>query len=472
MKSCKITHVSKLGIFAAIILNSMIWSIVGIMKYDAYNAQVLDLGLNSALLYGVLHPAFSFPHIAVNKLIYLLIAPFYNIYPDPRVLIIFQSTWLSLGAYPLYLISMDRLKSDFPAMAVSLSYLLYFPMAGVYWYDFHFMALFPTFFLFGFLFYLQGKWKLFTLIMALAAITDFLVPLILVFFAVFLYVHESRNGRGKSNAARYALSTIMMAVVLFVIINIYFGFSYTLHWMNHPFTEHFFQSLSSNVPEKASYFTLLFIPVLFLSLLAPEVLIMIVPYLLFAVSHNYQPYFVPYYYQYPALTAPIIFISAAFGLKRLVGIIPKKFHRVDARKITATMLLWCIVLFVILTPIGNMITGTHYPYNAREQVTFTRNDAALNSMVSLIPKGSSVLIQGNMPQLTSGYHWILPGGLNMSNPPQYAISDPYSHFYNDSIPISSPIYSNFSYVFNELLVSGQYSVVDNVNGIVLIERNV
>lgn len=458
-------------IFAAIAVNSVVWAIISVMKYNAYNAQVLDLGVNSALLYGVFHPAFASSQIAVNKLIYIVIAPFYNVYPDPRLLVVFQSVFLSMGAYPLFVISRIRLKDDGASILISLSYLLYFPLAGVYWYDFHFMALFPTFFLFGFLCYLQRRWKLLLLFMTLAAITDFLAPIILVFFAVFVYISERKNDDARSVIMRYSIPILSVALSLFLIVNIYFHFSYTIAWMNEPFSGKFFLDLASNDFGKLSYFVILLIPVGYLSVFAPEVLIMILPYILFAISHNYQPYVVPYYYQYPALTAPIIFVSAVFGLERIVRMVPKRLHSFNAKKIAATLLLLSVIFFVFVTPLGNMMTGSHYPYDERNQVAFTQNDASLNSMISMIPKGSTVLIQGNMPQITEGYHWILPEDLNMSNPPLYAISDPYSYFYNNSVPISLPNYSNFTYVFSELLSSGQYHVVKNENGIELIERN-
>ncbi|AKA48380.1 hypothetical protein IX51_03930 [uncultured archaeon] len=457
-----------LTILCAILALSSIWSFISVMRYDAFNADVLDLGVNSSLLYGVFHPDFSSGNLAVNKLIYLLIAPFYNLYPDPRTLLVFQSFWISIGAFPLYKIGKKVLGDEFASVAMSLAYLVYFPLGGVYWFDFHYMALFPTFFLFGIMFLVYERKRYLLLFMFLATLTDLLVPIIMLFMGVCYMLYPSKRKRDPL-ITRYILVALLFSFAVLVLIALYFGPAYIYNWMNRPFSAGFFSSLSADLPLKAEYFFWLLLPVLFLSFLEIRILLLIIPYVLFVFSYSYHPFYSPMFYQYPALTAPIIFTSAVYGMRKFKKI--PSFRRLKAKHLAAAILLINILLASLLSPLGNIATGINDGYNAPNQITVTNQDNALNQMISLIPKGSTVLIQGNMPQLTNGYHWILPYQLNHTDLPQYALSDPYSYYYFDGVHISGNVISNFQSEFQSLLNSGRYHIVDNEYNITLIEKN-
>ena len=78
-------------IILGVVIYSIVYSYITVAKYDAYNATIFDLGVNANLLYGVFHGGVSLspnsPYfINTGKMVYLVLAPFYNIYPHEQAL--------------------------------------------------------------------------------------------------------------------------------------------------------------------------------------------------------------------------------------------------------------------------------------------------------------------------------------------------------------------------------------------------
>ena len=148
--------------FLISLIFSVIYSEISLIRFFEYKLTALDLGVNGALLYQVFHGGIPFTiqgikKIAYNKLIYLLIAPFYNIYPKMWIILIFQDTLLAFTALPLSLIAWKKTRSILISIFIAIMWNMYFPVEGVFWFDFHFMALFPFFFIMGVMFQEYGK---------------------------------------------------------------------------------------------------------------------------------------------------------------------------------------------------------------------------------------------------------------------------------------------------------------------------
>ena len=73
--------------------------------------------------------------------------PFYALRPGAQVLLVIQSCVLGLGAIPLYRFAARRLSAG-SACLLAVAYLLYPPMHGLQFYDFHFQPIASTFVLF------------------------------------------------------------------------------------------------------------------------------------------------------------------------------------------------------------------------------------------------------------------------------------------------------------------------------------
>lgn len=74
----------------------------------------------------------------------LLLVPFYAIRPGAEMLLIIQATILGLGAIPIYRFAARRLPQSY-ALFLALAYLLYPPLHGGNFYDFHFQPIAAVF---------------------------------------------------------------------------------------------------------------------------------------------------------------------------------------------------------------------------------------------------------------------------------------------------------------------------------------
>ncbi len=451
-----------------------IWSAVIVQKYYAMNSTVFDLGVSSDMMYQFIHgPSiirqFESGSVAMNKLIYIPMALFYNIDPNPLGLEIFQAVWLSLGALPVYLIARRKTSSRFFPFAASLLYLLYFPLGGSYYFDFHFIAIFPTFFLFGFYFYIAGKLKTSIAFMFLAIISDFLIPVIMVFFAIYVFIFDRRTKRF------YPAILTAISVLIFTMTIAYFGIHYLLPYAGSITSGNSAagQGVSYNI---LSYILDLSFPYGFIQFLSPETMIMSIPYFALVFFNHYFAYYSPVLYQYPALVAPIIAVSFIYGYKRLEKIFNKRY----LKAMVACVIVISMVSFLLFTPPGNYATNdnssplisgansifiNYYAVQDNREMPY---DHSLFRMMDLIPEGSTVIIQNNMPQITNGYDWYLPANLSLNFRPEYILTDPYNiWFYNTSI---SPGYvSNMEYYVNYYISTGMYGIYAEAQGCMLLE---
>ena len=202
------------------IIFSIASSILSYRRYISYNDTVYDLGVSSDLIKN----AMTSP-VAYNKLIYFLMFPVYHFFPSQIGLMVFQDSFICAGSIPLYFISRKVIENRKYSVIISVLWLLYFPLSGVQWFDFHFMALFPTLFLIGFAFLVYGRYKESLVFTYLAGITDLLSPVILIFLIIILIIK-------KSKVPKYYLYTIIIPIVAVLAIVIVKDPSYIFGFIN------------------------------------------------------------------------------------------------------------------------------------------------------------------------------------------------------------------------------------------------
>lgn len=479
--------VLRYAIFPIFIIYSSVWSYTVLLRYYSFNADVFDLGLASDALYSVFHggliaTALNPKPFPFSKMMILVLSPFYYVFPNPAWLVVFQSIWIGMGIFPMYYIAKKTLRDEKYAFITSVSYLLFYPLSGVNWFDFHFMGLFPTFFLIGFALRESGRGKLSTLAMFFATISDYLVPLIMVFYAIYVIADPVSSEKRK---ARYKYVIGILAIAMFVFIGamLYSGQFLPLNYTGLSGAS-YSTVYSTTYLLKAEYVGQMQFPTLFVSFIAPESLLMAIPYYALAFVNSYQPYLSTMYFQYPALTAPIIFISFTLGLSRIRRLGYKKpslSRGKSAWKVLAVAaLLVNLAMFSLYTPIGELytssysnnkmaviLTGNDFSYNTISSIQVKPYDVELMKMVHMVPLGSSVLIQNNMPELVAGYNWTLPDFYVNDTYPTYILIDPYSYYYDHY----SVAYHLTNYTMKTLsallLQSGRYSVLYSFQNITL-----
>ncbi|WP_298277038.1 DUF2079 domain-containing protein [Ferroplasma sp.] len=451
-------------IIPVFIVFSIASSLLSYMKYITFHSTVFDLGVSSDLIKNALTSP-----VAYNKLIYFLMCPLYSLFPSQVGLMVFQDVLLSAGVFPVYFIGRKLINNHNYALLLSLIWLFYFPLAGVEWFDFHFIALFPTIFLTGYCLILYDKFKSSLFFILLAITTDYLAALIVVFYLITLAM------RHKKVPKYYYSIIIILILITFIGVNLTEP-SYTLQFLNISAILKNPSIITASLFRKILYFILDTMPLLFISFFVPEILL-ILPYAGLVFAHNYYPYFQPIFYQYPALIAPGIFIAGAV----FIGKHEKaNFHHINMKRFITVAFAVAIVTWFLFTPYGNLATNNNHDigtanylvdgnYATYSNIHYTEYDKGLQKMVNAIPEGSSVAIQNNMPQLVQFYNYTLPvNGYNGS--PQYIITDPYSPWFYDATISPGTVTDTLSLV-NHKLISGDYGILMEVSGMILLEKN-
>lgn len=465
----------------------ILYGILSVLRFEAYNSGIYDLGVTFYEIYIISHGHFSITGITAyqaSRSIMFILAPMFGYYGKMPALLVFQSFILAAGGIPLYFISRNMGSDQLSSSLISISYVIFYPLAGVAWFDFHFMATFPTVYLIFLALMLYGRGKAGLALAILCFSTDPLAPAIVGITAIVLIMENRKKERFPVHEleAVLALSFIYYAVGVLV-----FSDSYISSYLG---MNNVFPVQLPYLPY--TYILYLLLPVLFLSLIGIDYFAAAIPFFLFIFLNNYQPYFNLMFYQYPALIAPVVFVSASMGLARLHRAARnyeekhsgkrKRAQSRTVKSVAVSILILNVILFSFLTPAGNLFTGPNdsnvsgdltglpYSYNTVQYIAYQHYDSYLRDVISMVPKGSSVMIEDNLPQMSYGYKWYLPEWITPANLPKYAIIDPYSRFYDQGSYYGSNI-SNCTVARANMLYSKYgYGLVAEIGGIVLMER--
>ncbi|HEU5089133.1 MAG TPA: DUF2079 domain-containing protein, partial [Roseiflexaceae bacterium] len=109
-------------------------AVLGVLRYNGYNAGMLDLGNMAQAINSVLHgqplvvSTGSGPISRVAghaELVFFFLAPLYWLWPDPRVLLIAQAALFAVGGVGAYRLALRRTGERFAARCALLVYLFY-----------------------------------------------------------------------------------------------------------------------------------------------------------------------------------------------------------------------------------------------------------------------------------------------------------------------------------------------------------
>ena len=153
-------------LWLAIILYAIIFSAICIWKYSHFLYNALDLAIINNVFYNTLHGSWWWSSIQGHSYlgdhftpILIILLPIYYLWQSPEILLILQSLFLALAAWPIYKISQLILKNDKLALGLGILWLINPLVHNINLYEFHFIALLPFFFLMAFYYYLKLKKK-------------------------------------------------------------------------------------------------------------------------------------------------------------------------------------------------------------------------------------------------------------------------------------------------------------------------
>lgn len=161
-------------VICALIVYIFFWSLIDVLQQFNFQQFVFDSGIISLTMNSIIHYHYAqyIMYMTGFSLLRIVFSPLILIDGITGMLII-QEIFLALPSLTLYKIARKKSINQFASMIISLSYLLYFPLAGLNYFNFHFQAFFILFFLLGYYQFLRGKYISSTIFLFLSGIVRF-----------------------------------------------------------------------------------------------------------------------------------------------------------------------------------------------------------------------------------------------------------------------------------------------------------
>jgi uncharacterized membrane protein len=498
-----------------ILIYTIVFSCIGILLHYSFKSSAWDLGIYEQMIWSttntgrlfwytaevLVNPSCNFFGIHFSPILFLVV-PIYAIHQSTETLLVLQGSVLALAAIPLYKLVLLESKSVKQASIFSLIYFAYPPINSLMMFDFHVQAFLPLLFFSAFYYFRKEDWTKYFLFIVLALMVVEIIPLIVVFFGFYgLWVNRKKLSHliRSSNLGGFlaeksvvcSIATIALGGAWFVLARaVIFSVNPTVrpnpNWADFGDPIHGLPGLVFNllanplktvtaivtpVLPKAVYLFVLFAPLAFLSFLSPPSLMIGAPWFVIAFLSSYPSYYNPIAHQYVAFVVPFIFISAIYGVKRLIAL---KDHYVSNKRfadfsnaITKTryrkaMVVICLFLAIalpydaILNPNGRL---SHPP-------VISEHDKVLEIFIGLIPSNASVLTQNDLfPHISRRLYVYAPmpnarGDLPTNVAFEYVFVDTTSVWYTDSLR---------SYIYN-VTKDGSFGTEYASNGVLLLKQ--
>ena len=172
-------HTYTAFLYMWIVAISIAYAFISIQRFNRFESATYDLGFFDQVLWQLSH--FQWPYISLYNRFFLgdhltltlpLLALLYWLWNDVRILLIFQSVWLSLSALAVYRLALIRRHSFLFSFALAFGYSLFYGIQSAVFYEFH-----PISFAVGLLMWLlyfleSGKKRLFWISLILFLLTQ------------------------------------------------------------------------------------------------------------------------------------------------------------------------------------------------------------------------------------------------------------------------------------------------------------
>ncbi len=509
-----------LALTIGVLLYGVVWTYISLVRFYTGNAAVYDLGLTMLRPWAFAHP----PDVPV--LVYLsalLDEPFeaafipVGLLGSFPLLFALQSFALGAAALPLFGIARRTLNSSPAALMVSASYLLYFPLGGLNWFDVHYIAFFIPLFLTGYYLYLRRSFLWAGVFLGIAGTTEYPVILLVVIFAITLLL-EWAYWRWIGKSPRRA-PPLRFALVLFGASVLFFAYQYVyltaaLGPTSFSTTVHIGGGSTIPFSSRATALELLLLPALFLSILSPRWILLFGPSAYLILFSGYPPLTYPslFHTQYSALFIPFVFLGLLDVLHHVhrlwkardVGPRPTS-HRWKSRLARVPLVTLVATAVLVTTSVTAVYFQPYGPLNGQTDNPFdlgsiTPEDARhfqeQMQLESLIPRSTPyVVFQNDMPTMlprpldyletpevagigswqnvtlydaqVGAYPYLTFNGSTIAMRVDYMIDDPYTPaFYELGTATNNSIYHFVQTGYG----SGKYGILGEIDGMLALER--
>lgn len=322
-------------VVAAALAYSLINSHFTLMNHRRLGTTAFDLGIYNSIMFNAMHghpftaPVLFGPAGGNNlashaEFSVVLFVPIYALRPGPETLLVLQSFLLGLAAIPLYLFAKTVLPRGVSAI-VALGYLLFAPLHGPNYYDFHWLTI-SIFFQFWLYFAIARKktWLTVVMVLILFSIREDIAIGTAVLGAFLLFTQL----RPRLGAILMFVSVTWFAIDRFVIMQLAGTW-----WFQNIYNDLFadgestygsvVKTLISNPvyvlstiakPEKLQYALHMLAPVAFLPVRRLATALLIVPGAFFTILTSNYPPVLSMAFQYTAHWIPYLFLGTVLGL--------------------------------------------------------------------------------------------------------------------------------------------------------------
>lgn len=416
----------------AVLLYAVYFSYLTILRYQAFEARALDMGNLHQAIWNTAHGSWfrmtnqeagltSRLSMHVEPIL-LLIAGLYRLFPGVETLLILQATVVAFGAVPLFALARRLRLGDWPALAFAVAYLLNPSVQAANWLEFHPVTLAPTFLMAAFYFLVARTPKStlwFALFAALSAGCKEEIGLLVAMMGLYAVLVQRRW--------RFGLITIVLGAgwSLLAVLGIQAAFAGgNIHWGRYAYlgdstgakvvsllTRPDLVAAQMQAANVGGYFFELLLPVGFLSLLAPEILLLALPSLAINLLAQFSPMHQVTTLIYAAPILPFVMLSAVKGAARLAGWIDRWREKRSGKQLkpaattsstplpsnsisSLLIVLWVLGfalagqrLYGYLPGSGNAVALTVTEHNRRSQAVFDQipPDASVSAQDRLNP---------------------------------------------------------------------------------------
>ncbi|MEM3753685.1 MAG: DUF2079 domain-containing protein [Candidatus Micrarchaeaceae archaeon] len=478
-----------------------LWAYISVLRVYALSYTVSSIGMLMQEGSNFLNAPISFQNLIMHPIIFLIFPLF--MFKSYVLIVVFQELFITIAVFPLYGIAMHILKKKHLALMISVAYLIYPYIAGLYWFNFLYASLFPTLFLIGYYLYLKSKFKSAFVIFLVSGLTVFPYMMFIILLSAILIIESMYHKKYIYESFeyvkfRFSMYLIIISTAIFLIMNYAYMHNTALGALSMyaPYTK-YSQFPFSNIDYKVNVILVLLVPLLALPIISKRFFILYIPYfyVLFDLSYPITPSFLSY--EFASLLVPFLFLGFIDALNDLVEDEPVTAKTVEEKvkstvsdpkfKFTALMLILVILFASVYLPIGpfNQYSGANFEFTQNTTANYTAYNE-LSHIISMVPSNDPyVLTQNNIPELyprpiaygvpmiagiskftnlTAHGQYLNVNGKNISARIDYIVADLNSPWYLAGVP---NMY-NFTSV---LYGSGQYGIVAEASGFVLLERN-
>lgn len=463
-------------LLASVVAFILIFTYLSFAQHNGLKTQMNDLGNMEQPIYNTSRGKFlqtsnyivNGTPMQINRIgvhanfIFLLFAPIYALYANPKILLFTQISLISLGSVPLYLIGKKLFKKKASlALVVPIVYLINPMVHDVALYDFHAIALAMPLLIFAFYFMFTKRYLLFYVFAIILALCK--EDAVLLVFMIGLYILLIQ--KQKFHGTLTSLTSIFYFFLLVKIIMPQHSEGTSLYLVNQRYSylgntifevaknlitnpQILIESLIDKL--KLLYLITLLVPVLFLPLLSLEIILLSLPSLTInLLSSNVITHY-PFQYYHTAPILSFIFVATIFSLNRILSI---QQNTLLKKYMVHILLLTSIVFSLIFSP------APHSMISSWEEFQVSSHAKDINIIKKHIPTDKSLSVQNNLGPHFSQREKIATFPFNWSDY-DYILLDINDPYY---ITRFSPRQRNFFFAVQMQLNKYEKSVLDIFN---------